>query len=254
MWPLSSNPKTWLRLVLCWLFIAHAPSGIASEEGVRVTVADPFIELHTGPGRGFPVFYVAERGSEIELLQRRTDWFRVRTASGREGWVPSLQLARTLTPAGEPVDIKAPTRDDFTLRTWEFGAMAGDFEGASLLNLYGAYHFNPNLSAELSLSQASGDFSTSWLADARLVAQPVPEWRISPYFAVGGGIIQVDPSTTIIASPDRTDNTAHASVGLRSYLTRRFLLRLEYSRYVIFQGIDENAEIDEWTLGFGVFF
>ena len=60
--------------------------------------------------------------------------------------------------------------------------------------------------------------------------------------------------TTIIASPDRTDNTAHAGIGLRTYLTRRFLVRLEYKTYVVFQSVEENAEIDEWKLGFGVFF
>jgi hypothetical protein len=241
-------------ILASFLLFATAPTTQAEEPPQQVTIADPYIELHTGPGRGYPIFFVVERGEQIELLQRRTDWFKVRTAKGREGWVAREQMARTLTPAGEAVEIGDATRQDFIDRRWEVGGMSGDFGGASVLNLYGAFHFNPNLSAELSVSQALGNFSTSWLLNADLIAQPFPEWRVSPYLAVGGGIIRVNPRTTIIASPDRTDNTAHAGIGLRTYLTRRFLVRLEYKTYVVFQSVDENAEIDEWKLGFGVFF
>ena len=48
----------------------------------RLTVADPFIEIHTGPGRGYPVFFVVPRGEAIVVTMRRTDWYRVRTPEG----------------------------------------------------------------------------------------------------------------------------------------------------------------------------
>ena len=38
----------------------------------EVVVSDPFIELHTGPGRGYPVFYVAAQGDHITILKERT--------------------------------------------------------------------------------------------------------------------------------------------------------------------------------------
>ena len=31
-------------------------------------VNDPYIELHTGPGRGYPIFHVTERGERIIIL------------------------------------------------------------------------------------------------------------------------------------------------------------------------------------------
>ena len=47
---------------------------------VQVVVQDPYIDLHTGPGRGFPVTQVVDRGATIELLRQRTDWIKVRDA------------------------------------------------------------------------------------------------------------------------------------------------------------------------------
>ena len=88
-----------------------APSSAAAQE--KVQVADPYIELHTGPGRGFPVTFVAERDEWIEILLRRTDWFKVRTAGGQEGWVSRAQLATTLTEAGTTKAFRDVLLDDY---------------------------------------------------------------------------------------------------------------------------------------------
>src|SRR5690606_35691819 len=99
----------------------------------EVVVQDPFIELHTGPGRGYPVFYIAERGAEIELLKRRTEWFKVRIPRGQEGWVHREQLATTLGLDGEPFDLPELSLDDFADRRWETGVLYGDFGGANAI-------------------------------------------------------------------------------------------------------------------------
>ena len=77
--------------VLCLAAVAQADDRLQ-----KILIADPFIELHTGPGRGFPVFFVAERGQEVEIVKRRTDWFMVRTDRGVEGWVAREQMIATL--------------------------------------------------------------------------------------------------------------------------------------------------------------
>ncbi len=58
-----------------------------------VRIAEPYIELHTGPGRGFPVFHVVDRGELVEVIKRRTDWFKLRTAKGKEGWAKRSAMA-----------------------------------------------------------------------------------------------------------------------------------------------------------------
>jgi hypothetical protein len=241
-----------IALSLCQLFYAQLSYG--AERHQEVVVADPFIELHTGPGRGYPVFQVIERGDEVALLKRRTEWFLVRTPAGREGWVPRAQLERTLEPTGERKRFRDPTLNDYAESRWEVGAMYGDFGGANVISTYGSYSLTPNLSLELWGSQVLGRFSNSYMLNANIVHLMFPEWRASPFFTLGTGVINTEPKATLVATEDRTDNLAHVGVGARAYLTRRFVLRAEYKSYVVFTSRDDNEEIREWKAGFSFFF
>ena len=73
-----------------------------------MVVQDAYVELRTGPGRGFPATRSVERDSSIQLLRQRTDWIKVRTADGREGWVHRAQLERTLRRGGAEVRVTGP--------------------------------------------------------------------------------------------------------------------------------------------------
>jgi len=247
--------------LLVWLASAtHAAHAgmfdglFGSDAPMQVEVADPYIELHTGAGRGYPVFHVEERGAWIEILKRKTDWFKVRTDRGKEGWVARSQLERTLTPTGEQMDIADATQKQFAFHRWEFGAMGGDFENADVMSVYGGFFLTPKLSVELSGSKLFARYSTGEMGNISINIHPFPEWRFSPFFALGTGIIHSNPDTTLVQESDRTDQLAHAGLGLRVYLARRFIFRVQYKNYVIFQSTDDNQEINEWKAGFAVFF
>jgi hypothetical protein len=242
-----------LALSLSQLAIA-APAAGAERQPREVTIADPYIELHTGPGRGYPVFFVAERGEAIALLKRRTEWFLVRVARGEEGWVHFEQLTTTLNPDGEPFDLPALGFGDYAARRWEVGALYGDFGGANVIGAYGSRSFTPNLSGEIWVSQALGRFSDSTMATVDIVHLMYPDWRASPYFTLGAGVIKTEPKATLVATTDRTDSIALAGAGVRMYLTRRFVFRAEYRAHVVFTSRDDNEEVREWKAGFSFFF
>jgi hypothetical protein len=226
----------------------------AAKQYFEVEIAEPYLELHTGPGRAYPVFHVVDRGERVVVVKRRTDWFRVRTARGKEGWVRRADMELTLTGEGEAAQFADAGFGDFSRRRWEAGLLAGDFEGADIITAYVAYAMTPNLSGELAASQVFGDFSDALMATVNLVAQPFPEWRLSPYFSLGTGVIYTDPKVTLVDEKDRTEQIGSVGAGVRWYLTRRFLLRAEYRNHVIFQDKDDNQEIDEWKAGFSFFF
>ncbi|RMF98097.1 MAG: hypothetical protein D6727_03950 [Gammaproteobacteria bacterium] len=234
--------------------VLAAPSVQAKKRHYEVVVVDPYIELHTGPGRGYPVFHVVERGEQIEVLKRRTDWFKVRNDRGISGWVSARQMARTLEPDGQPAKIDAPGRADFGSRRREAGVLLGDFDGANVISLYGSWLFTPNLSAELWGSLLTGDFSNGWMLNANIVHTPFPDWWLSPFLTLGAGVIHVDPKSSLVSTPDRTDQEAHAGLGLRAHLGRRFLLRAEYKTYKVFTSRNDNEEVGEWKAGFSFFF
>jgi uncharacterized protein YgiM (DUF1202 family) len=245
----------WVLLVLSLSQFAIAGPAAAGERPPReVTIADPYIELHTGPGRGYPVFFVAERGEQIALLKRRTEWFKVEAARGQEGWVHFEQLTTTLDLDGEPFDLPALGFNDFAGRRWEVGALYGDFGGANVIATYGSRSFTPNLSGELWISQALGRFSDSTMATLNIVHLMYPEWRASPYFTLGAGVINTEPKATLVATTDRTDSVAQAGAGVRMYLTRRFVFRAEYKAHVVFTSRDDNEEVREWKAGLSFFF
>jgi len=226
----------------------------AKREPYIVEIIDPYIEMHTGPGRGYPIFHVADRGDTIEVHTRRTDWFKVSTDRGVAGWVSAAQLSETLRLDGSQTEIRDPGRDDFLTRNREFGFKLGDFNGANMMTLYGAYLFSENLSVELSASDITGDFSSGWMFSGDLLHQPFPRWYVSPFFALGTGVLRIEPKATLVRAEDRTNQEAHVRFGLRTHLGRRFLIRAEYTSYVVFTERDSNEELDAWTAGFSFFF
>ncbi|MFQ5636220.1 MAG: hypothetical protein ACE5G3_12935, partial [Gammaproteobacteria bacterium] len=150
--------------------------------------------------------------------------------------------------------IHDPGRHDFGDRRREFGFQLGDFDGANIMTLYGAYLFSEKLSVELSASDITGDFSGGWKLSADLLHQPFPRWYASPFFALGTGLLRIEPKATLVQAEDRTDQEAHVRFGLRAHLGRRFLIRAEYTSYVVFTNRDSNEEPDAWTAGFSFFF
>ncbi len=67
----------------------------AKEQPLELVVAEPYLEMHSGPGRGYPVVYVVGRDEVLTVLYSRTDWFKVRAPHGQEGWARRSELALT---------------------------------------------------------------------------------------------------------------------------------------------------------------
>lgn len=244
-----------LFLIFQILIVRAAYAEIQPEETM---VADPYLEVHTGAASSFPIFYVVKRNDWIKILKRRTSWYQIRTIkeSGNniEGWVHRSQMAETLTPTGEKMQITDITRDNYLEHKWEVGMIGGDFEGSAIMTMYTDYQLTKNLAAEIALSQIIGNFSNRIMISTNLIHQPFPEWKVSPYFLLGAGRINTTVSATQAQVRDGSDYMAHAGLGIKMYLTRRFVLRADYQHNIIFQSRDDNEEIGAWQLGFAFFF
>jgi hypothetical protein len=233
---------------------AEARAERERERLLQLFVAEPYLELRTGPGRGYPVTQVVARDEAVDVLFRRTDYFKVRTERGVEGWASARDLQRTLLADGSRFTIELGDRAGFQTHRWELGAMVGDFDGANLVATFGTYSLNDNLKVELSGSQYLGEQRNGYMVEAGLIHVFAPEWRVSPYVTIGGGIFRVDEDAQRPNLVDRTDESAYAGVGARIYLTRRFFLRGEYKERVIFTSRNDNEELREWKVGLAFFF
>lgn len=220
----------------------------------RVQIADPYLELRTGPGRGYPVYYVADRGEWVEIIKRRTDWFKVRTENGKEGWASRSQMERTLTEVGVAKTFRDVLLDDYLGRRLEFGFSAGRFEDDPMLIARVGYKLTDNLVAELAFSQVSGSFSSTSLIYGSLVSQPFPDWRASPFFSIGYGNYRNEPKATLIDAPITDTDTANAAVGVQFYVTQRFIARMDYRRHIAFIDDNRTEKFNELSAGLYFFF
>jgi hypothetical protein len=236
-------------------FLLLSCAAISRErDHLQVFVTAPYLELRSGPGRGYPVLHVAERDEVVEVLFRRTDWFKIRTERGVEGWAAQRDMLRTVLADGTPFRFDLGDRTGFTSHNFEIGVFAGDYGGATLVSTYGSYSFNSQLAAELSVGQFLGKFSNGIVGDLGLTHVLVPEWRLSPFVMLGTGLVHITPKATLVLPSERTDQTAYVGGGLRFYLTRRFFVRAEYKSHIVFTSRNANEQVDEWKLGFAFFF
>ncbi len=232
---------------------AHAKEDRA-EQYQRVQVADPYIELHTGPGRGFPIFHVVDRHEWVEIIKRKTDWFKVKTDRGKTGWVARSQIERTLTQAGTKKSFRDVLVSDYLKRRFEFGISGGDFSGDPVVIARLGYKFTENIMLEFSFGEVAGDFSSSDVYSLNLISTPFPNWRVSPNVSIGYGRFENTPRATLVDAEDTDSDLANAGIGARFYLTERFFIRADYRRYVVLSGDDDNDDFDEITGGVAFFF
>lgn len=219
-----------------------------------LTVADPFLELHTGPGRGYPVFHVVAKGGRVAVERRRTDWYRVRTEQGVEGWVPRRQLEATLTEAGVGKSFRDIVIDDYLARRLEFGGGGGRFDGEPMLRLWTAWRLADTVGLELAGAQVQGVFSGSDLWTLSLTSEPWSDRRLSPVFSIGIGNFRNVPNRSLVDAVTTDARLAHASLGLRWYVAERFVVRLDGTLYTALVSDARSLEYRAVTLGVGFFF
>jgi hypothetical protein len=231
-----------------------AKAAAAQEKLLQVFVSEPYLELATGPGRGYAVFHVVEREQTVDVLYRRPDWVKVRTELGVEGWARARDIRRTKLADGSPFVFNLGDRAGYTTHDWEIGIGGGDYGGANLIAAYGSYSLTDNMKIDASLSQFLGNTSNGWKAEIGLQHVLFPEWRFSPFLTLGTGYVKTSPRATIVLPLDREDQTAYAGAGARFYLTRRFFLRADYRWHTVFTSRDDNEELEEWKVQIACFF
>jgi len=230
------------------------PALAADEPAEQVQVADAYLELHTQPGRGYPVFHVAARGETVEILSRHTDWFKVRLANGKEGWVERAQLETTLTQWGARKTFRDVLLDDYLNRRVEMGMAWGRFKNEPMLKLWTAYRLSDTLSAEATVGQVQGVFAGTDFWHIGLNAEPWSDQRLSPFLGIGLGKFKNIPNTSLVSAFTTNAKLAHAVAGVRWHLNDRFVLRADYSIYTANVADTRSSEYRALTAGISFFF
>ena len=260
-------------LIACGAALPNAQAADAPTSE-RLQVADPFLEMRTGPGRGYPVFHVAARSEWIVIELRHTDWYKVRLEAdgvgatngtkdgtkddtkpgGKEGWVHRSQLQTTLTEAGGQKSFRDIALDDYLNRRVELGGGWGRFKSEPMLKLWAGYRLSETLSAEATFGQVQGVFSGTDFWHLNLQLEPWSDKRLSPFIGIGFGKFRNIPNASLVGAATTNAKLADATIGLRYHVSERFVLRADYSLYTSFVADTRSLEYRAVTAGIGFFF
>ncbi|MEY4764710.1 MAG: hypothetical protein RI907_1383 [Pseudomonadota bacterium] len=220
----------------------------------RLQITEPYLELHTGPGRGYPVSHVVMRHEWVVVELRHTDWFRVRTDKGVVGWAVRDQLASTLTASGVQKTFRDVLVDDFLRRRVHMGVGWGRLEGEPLIKAFAGVRLSESLSVEAALSQVQGKFvgMDEWHLD--LVAEPWSDQRWSPFVAVGVGRFKREPNASLVNDTTLRAKQGHAALGLNWHISDRFIARADWGLHTVYYTDTLTNEYRAWSLGVAFFF
>lgn len=250
-------PLPFIRCLALLLCLAGSGTAMAADPAPapeRLQVAEAFLELHTGPGRSYPVFFVVEKQQWVVIELRRTDWYRVRAEGGQVGWVQRQQLQATLTEAGSTKTFRDLVLDDYLGRKLEFSGGWGRFKSEPMLRLGLQYRLAETVGAEVTVGQVQGIFSGTDFWHVSLVSEPWSDRRLSPYFSVGLGKFRNIPNSSLVDAAPTNAKLAHASLGLRWHLSDRFTARLDWTLYTAFVADTRSTEYRSITAGLGFYF
>ncbi|WP_020410944.1 SH3 domain-containing protein [Hahella ganghwensis] len=263
-YPCAGGP-TWLcGLILCTILIiplmpaaAHAVDlkfwDNGDEKTLTLLVVDPYIEMHTAPGRGYPIFNVIEQGEEVVILKRKTNWYLVQSPDGQEGWVKAAQLGRTLKPTGIPADLPETGHGEYLTSSWRAGFTGGQFEGASSFSLTFGYRPLTWAGFEVEAGKIYSRSVTSEYYGANLIIEPLHKWKITPYLSVGASRFSFDARQKVLLEGVDEADAVSIGGGLGYYIGRNFLIRAEYRQYSISSNSDTTG-LSEWKIGLNTFF
>lgn len=242
-------------LYLCLLcFLSFAPQCFADD--LELSVTGPFINVHSGPATEFPIFYVLSEGEKFSVLKEKTGWYKIEAKRDISGWIKASDLSLSALKDGTQIGVNAESFDDYLERDWELIVQGGAIDKVTTMSVGTAWVWTKNLAVEATYSQALGDFADSKIWSLRMRQTFFPNWKVSPYLALGTGEIRTKPRSNLVQSGDEVRKSNHYEVGIGAqyYFAPGVLIRAEYRGLLALTDRDEQERLDQWMLGVSVFF
>ncbi|MDB4981513.1 MAG: type 3 domain protein [Myxococcales bacterium] len=245
------------------LLLAAAPARADDEALVRVLAEQAAV--HTGPGFGYRVIYVAARDEVFPAIGRATNdhWFRVQLPDGTYGWIlgdevfpldvdtadahrgPSLWKR-----VGDVMFSPSPLLEKQIGLTFSAGLLGGDgmfmFRPSVLLA--------PHLSIEGFVGETVGDQLDVRFAGGGFNSNVFPSSPVTPFIAVAaGGAFGRRKADQFASAKESNYAMMNVGGGLLVTLKKRLTLRGDARHYVIFDA-NHIQRIQEYSGALCVYF
>ncbi|MFT5594090.1 MAG: hypothetical protein ACI8SR_002477 [Oceanicoccus sp.] len=226
-----------------------------NKEAVQLSVIDTYLELHTGPGRGYPIFHVMEKGETVFVHSRRTNWFYVSDRRNRQGWVKQEGLARTIAPTGMPAALPNIRHGDFLAQQGRVGFSLGQQGNADTATVMAGYRLLSFAGIEAEYGQIFGDRLDGKTYGASLLIEPIKDWSFTPFISKGYGWQEwQEKEKQQVGTSNRFKNRyEYTGFGINYYIGYSFVVRAEYRKMYV-SGDNDSLSNSAWRLGFSSFF
>ncbi len=240
-----------------WKLFSNDPSDTTKSQEpdvVKLSVIDTYLELHTGPGRGYPIFHVIEQGQIVKVLRRRSNWFYVSDRRNVQGWVKQQGLARTLASTGLPAALPDIQHGDFLAQQGRIGFSLGQLGNAYTSSVSAGYRILSFAGIEVEYGQIFRDLEDGTSYGASIIIEPIKSWSFTPFISKGLAWQDWKKKTvSSVGSNTFHSNSEFTGAGINYYIGLNFVVRGEY-RQVLFTQNNVSTSNTEWRLGFSSFF
>lgn len=228
---------------------------------VELKVIDTYLELHSGPGRGYPIFHVIEQGQTVKVHTRRTNWFFVSDRRNRQGWVKQEGLARTLAPTGLPAALPDTQHGDFLAQQGRVGFAIGLQEKAETATVMAGFRLLSWAGIEIEYGELFErdydgiSYGGSLIVEPFQMLDTIADWSFTPFISKGIGRQSWNRKQIGLVGAVNTfkNDYEFTGIGVNYYIGYSFVVRGEY-RKMILNGQNENLSVGAWRLGFSSFF
>lgn len=233
--------------------LSHAAPAAPSVTLAHVAIANDFVDMHAGPGRGYPVFHVAEKNAELYVLREKVNWYKVQTLKGIEGWIAGTDLASArVLDGGRSLSFGQLETAEQARRRAEVGFFVGQFAGDSMLSAFAAYRFTRYFAVEVATAKAPGVYSASSYNRLGIRVNVVPNRQWSPYVVGAAGLFSTKPRSTLLDSDPANGVTSVFGGGVSYAAERGFDVRGAVLSHWLSGG--NTTQFIEWQVGFAATF
>ena len=244
-------------VLLAWPCVAHA-------EDAMVRVMTDQAQIHTGPGFGYRVVYVAERGEVLRAIERATRgyWFHIVLPDGTYGWILGDEVlpfdidleGRAERPGllrrmADALFAPSPLGEGMVELTFSAGMLGGDgmflFRPALLLD--------PHVALEAFFGETLGDQIDVLYYGAGANVYLWPASPMTPFFALGGGGVSSRRKADQFTIAVGNFSTVNVGGGVMVAFKKRVTLRFDFRNHLIFDP-NHTQSAQEFSGGLAIVF
>lgn len=224
-------------------------------KNVELIVIDTYLEMHSGPGRGYPIIHTMEQDEPITVLRRRGSWYQVANRHNKKGWIQQEKLARTIAPSGLPAALPDTQHGDYLAQQGRIGFSLGQQGNAETANLVAGFRLFSFVGAEVELGQIFGTSIDGTSYGASLLFEPIKSWSFTPFISTGAGRQSWKQKEKLNVGNSNEFNSTYTFIGggINYYIGYNFVVRGEY-RQVSLSGDNDSLRNSAWRIGFSSFF